>query len=333
MIFLRNLISKKSFTVFALAALALTSCVAEKKSASNTPTWYISPKQNNAETLYGVAAGYSLEDSTKSALADAASRLMVSISSESSLIREENKVSTNEETRQQIKQNIEKIDFTNFKVSRSEKLASQFFVEVEIKRAPFVSEQKEKVTFLERQISDLAISLDGANPIQKRATLTKLIDLCKQVELSSRILNGAGANIDLKEKLSRLASFQNQFNKLNSNVEFYFEINSPKEIASVIRSALNKEKIKISKERSSGSNQIIIMIKSSSRSNNIYGSYLTKLHIDFSNLSSGKTIASNSIEITGNSSINQQESYAAAVNSLEEKIAKDGILTVIGITN
>lgn len=317
----------------ALTIFFTNSCSTEKQASSNTPTWYISPKQNSAENLYGVASGFSLEEATKGALADAASRLMVSVSSESSLIREENNVSTNEEMRQQIKQNIEKIDFTNFKVSRSEKSGPQFFAEVEIKRTPFISDQKEKITFSERQISDLAKNLNGANPIQKRSSLLKIIDLSKQVELSSRILNGAGENLDLREKLARLASFQNQLNQLSDKIEFYFEINSPKEIAQIIRNALNKEKIKITNARSSSTNQLTIVIKSSARSNKIYEAYLTKLQIDFANLTAGKTVASNSVEVTGSSSISEKESYLAAVKSLEEKIAQDGILKVIGIVN
>lgn len=323
--------SLKSWSKLILAAVFFaTSCA--PRAVVGEPSWYVSPKQNNAEILYGIAVGANLEEATRAALADAAARLMVSISSESTLLREEDNRHASEEMRQQVKQNIEKIDFTNFRVARSQKVGAQLFVEIEIKRAPFIRDQKEKITFAEKQVVDLEKNLLVANIIQKRVSLSKILTLEKQIELSSRILVGTGENINLKEKLNRFAFFQNQFNQLTDKIEFYFSINSPKEIADTIRTALNKEQIKISTTRG-GANQIVVAIKSSFENGEIYGSHLTKLRIDFQNISDGKVIASNAVEVTGSSVVSTKESRAAALKSLEEKISAEGILKVIGIVN
>lgn len=324
-----NVLHTSCFVLRFLAVFILVACAVNSKQVEE-PIWYLSPKQNNSENFYGVSSAANLEEATKAALADAAARLMVSISSESNLIREENNDSASEEMRQQVKQNIEKIDFTNFRVSRSQKAGSQLFVEVEIKRDLFIRDQKEKIAFSEKKVSDLEKNLSDANPIQKRVSLIKILDVEKQIELSSRILSGAGEDINLKEKLNRIAFFQNQFNQLTDKIEFYFEINSPKEIAQVIRNALNREKIKVANSRG-GTNQIIVIIKSSARSGEIYGAHITKLQIDLENISAGKTVASNGIEITGSSTISEKESYSAAVKSFEEKITADGILKILGI--
>lgn len=324
--------SKNSISSLILATIFFVASCSSPSQKGGEPSWYLSPKQNNSENLYGISAGANLEESTKAALADAAARLMVSISSESTSLIEEDSRGTNEEMRQKVKQNIEKIDFTNFRISRSEKVGPELFVEIEIKRDPFIRDQKEKTEFSEKQVSDLEKNLTGANPIQKRVSLLKILDLEKQIELSSRILAGAGESVNLKEKLSRIAFFQNQFNQLNDKIEFYFAINSSKEIAQTIRTALNKEKIKISNSRG-GANQITIEIKSSAKSGEIYGSHMTKLQIDFENTSGEKIVASNRIEVTGSSSISEKESYAAAIKSLEEEISNKGILKVIGIIN
>lgn len=325
----------KFFSVIFIAIIFLTnSCQAPKKDALDVPSWFITPKQNNAENLYGIGSGFTLEEATKYALADAASRLMVSISSESSLLREENNISVNEEMRQIVKQNIEKINFTNFKVEKSERLNQKIFVQTRIERQPFINDQKERVGFLERQITDLDKNSSGKNPIQRRNALLKIVQLSSEIDLKSRILAGAGEDVSLKAKLNRSADFQNQLEKFTNKTEFYFEINSPKEITQIIRSALNKEKIKIAPNRNvSDQNQIVIRIKSSSRSNQIYEAFLTKLEIDFENLTEGKVVASNSIEVTGSSSISEKEAQASALKSFEEKIASDGILKIIGITN
>jgi hypothetical protein len=324
--------SKNSISRLILATIFFVASCSSSSQKAGEPSWYLSPKQNNSENFYGISAGANLEEGTKAALADAAARLMVSISSESTSLIEEDSRGTNEEMRQQVKQNIERIDFTNFRISRSEKVGPELFIEVEIKRDPFIRDQKEKTEFSEKQVSDLEKNLTGANPIQKRVSLLKILDLEKQIELSSRILAGAGEPVNLKEKLSRIAFFQNQLNQLNNKIEFYFAINSSKEIAQTIRTALNKEKIKISNSHG-GANQITIEIKSSAKSGKIYGSHMTKLQIDFENTSDGKIVASNIIEVTGSSSISEKESYAAAIKSLDEEISNKGILKVIGIIN
>jgi N-acetylmuramoyl-L-alanine amidase len=331
---LKNSMNKIIFSFFSLALFFISSCANNPQAAQDTPSWYISPKQNNSENLYGTAQGYSLEEATKYALADAASRLMVSISSESKLTREENQNSVNEEMRQNVRQNVEKISFTNFKVTKSTKLGQNFFVEVQIERGPFINQQKERADSLQKQISDLDKNSNGKNPIQRRNSLIKIIDLGKELELKGRIISGAGENFDLKSTLTKLANFNSQLDKISDKIEFYFEINSSKEIAQIIRNALNKEKIKISPSHNKAdSGQVVIKIKSSHKTNQIYGAFITKLEVDFENLADEKILASNSLEVTGSSSISEKESYFASLKSLEEKIASDGILKVMGIVN
>ena len=301
---------------------------------SNAPSFYIKARQNNSETLYGVAEGYSLEEATKNALADSASRLIVSISSETTLTRQEDNNNAYEEMRQKVKQSVEKISFSNFKTSKSEKISNKFYVEVEIERQPFINEQKERVTFIEKKINDLDKNSLGKNPIQRRNSLIKINELAKELELKSMIIRGSGEEFNLKDKLALIAKFQNELEKSSDNIEFFFDNSSPKEIVKIIQSALNKEKLKIAnKLNKNDDNQVVIKIENSSKTNHIYEAHMTKNKIDFENISQGKILASNSVEVTGSSSISEKESYFASLKSLEEKIEKDGVLKVLGILN
>lgn len=315
---------KNIFITIFCSFLLLSCSHVEKK--SGPVSWYIQPKQNTELTMYGVAEGFTLEDATKAALSDAAARLIVSISSTSTLVREENNFSASEEMRSQIKQNIEKIDFVNFKVSRSAQVQSVIYVEVEIDRVQFLQAQKEKLDLLNRQIANLEKNIPSQNVIQKRNSYVKEIALLKQASILVQILNN-----NLKDTNIALAKAQDALNKLNNKVEFYFDIDSSKEISAILRNALNKEAIKISKEKNGNSNQIQVSIDSSSRTGQVYGAFITKIKIDFENKSMGKVIASNSIEVSGSSSLGEKESYLSAIETLKEKVAKDGILEVLGI--
>jgi hypothetical protein len=305
-----------------------------KNQDSNAPSFYIKARQNNAESLYGVAEGFSLEEATKNALADLASRLIVSISSETTLTRQEDSNNAHEEIRQKVKQSVEKISFSNFKTSKSEKIENKFYIEVEIERQPFINEQKERVVFIEKKINDLDKNSQGKNPIQRRNSLIKINELAKELELKSMIIRGSGEVFDLKDKLALIAKFQNELEKSSDKIEFFFDLGSPKEIVQIIRSALNKEKLKITnKLNKNDDNQVIIKIENFSKTNHIYEAHMTKTKIDFENLSQGKILASNTIEVTGSSTISEKESYNASLKSLEEKIEKDGVLKVLGILN
>jgi hypothetical protein len=318
-----------------LSFLLLISFVASSFAKSgDLPSWFIKPRANNIDMIYGVAEGFTLEEATKTALADAAGRLMVSISSESELIKEENQNSYNEEMRQKVRQSIEKISFSGYEVSKSEQVEKKFYVEVSVERDPFIKEQKERVEFVQKKINDLDKNSIQSNPIQRRTSLIKILDLCKELDLKARILSGAQEEIDMKGILSLIAKYQNEFEKSSSSIEFFFDSSSPKDLVQILRSALNKEKLKIAKALDkSDPNQIVIGAKYEATRNFIYGSHITKLNVDFENSSQGKIVASNNVEATGNSTIGESESTKAAIKALEEQIQKDGVLKTLGILN
>lgn len=292
------------------------------------PSWYVTPQQNDARNLYGAGQGVNLEEATKSALANAASRIMVSISSKSELLVEENRFDYNEETRQKIDQHIEKIDFSDFIVSKSKKFEETFYVQVQIRRHPFISSQEDKLKFLEKKAYNLDKNLKKKNLIQKRIDLTKIIEIYEEIELNARILKGVGQHVNLAAKLDKLAQFKNKLNSLNHEIEFYFA-NPPPKIAKIVKHALNHEGIPVRQQKHD--NSITLRINKSSSSNKIYEAHITKIRVDFENSMHGKIIAGNSIEITGSSAISEEESYRSALTSLEEKISKEGILEIIGI--
>jgi len=326
--------SKKIQKLFFTFLLLITFAESSFSKSNDLPSWFIKPRANNIEMIYGIAEGFTLEEATKTALADAAGRLMVSISSESELIKEENQNSYNEEMRQKVRQSIEKISFTGYQVSKSEQVDKKFYVEVSIERDPFINEQKERVEFVQKKINDLDKNSMQSNPIQRRTSLIKILDLCKELELKARILSGAQEEIEMKSILSLIAKYQNEFEKSSSSIEFFFDSSSPKDLVQVIRSALNKEKLKIAKALDkTDPNQIVIGAKYEPTHNFIYGAHIAKLSIDFESSAQGKIVASNNVEATGNSTISESESTKAAIKSLEEQIQKDGVLKTLGILN
>lgn len=325
---LKKLINMKFFV---LILLTITSCSYKKNIAkqelSQIPAWYVSPKNNNYENLYGLGEGFALEDATKSALSDAAARLFVSISSTSSILREEDNNNFNEETRQKINQNIEKIDFGNFQISQTSKIAQKFYVEVKIDRQNFIARQKERMDFLDNQINNLKSQLNSQNLIQKRISLTKILEMANESELIARITSFDIAI--LRQKLKIISDTKNELSKLNNKIEFFITKNSSSKIYSAIRGGLNQENFVIVDDAKNSS--VIIKINSEEKRQKIYNAFITKLIIEFENIVNNKIIASNSIEISGSSLIDYENSYLSAIENLKDKIKKDGSLKILGI--
>lgn len=322
------------FTILAVSNTSLFSCAVQNNQNpdSNLPSWYLNPKQNSSNHIFGVAEGYTMEEATRYALADAASRLMVSISSESEMTRQADQNSSREEIRQKTRQSVEKVNFTNYKTSRSKKSGEKFYVEIEIEKLPFLNEQKERAAVVLKKIREIDASSEKSNLIQRRLDLIKIIDLCKELELEIRILSGAGHNSDLGKNLQMIGSYQVEFSNLSSKIDFVIDENAPKGIANLVKNYLNKEGFKIvSKSNKADQKQIIVKIKLSVKTAKIYEANISKIQVHFENYSHNKLAASNNIEVSGSSSVDEAESENAAFYHFEEKIKKDGILKILGI--
>lgn len=322
----------KNFAIFLLLFAAscsyLVKSPAPMQNLSDYPSWYLSPEPNNSQEIYGIGEGFTLEEATKDALADAASRLSVSISATSTLLLQENNFDASEETRRKIEQNIEKIDFPGFEVSQSASLADKIYVQVSIDRQNFIKNQQRKIDFEQRRIENLTSDLNQQNLIRQRVKWQKILESAKQLEVISRIIDDEPVITSALRIINRA---ENSLDKISDKIEFYISSTNSKRIKNIIKNAINQEKMQVATKKSDDKNQIQLAIYSSHKSSVIYESYITKIRIQFDNYTGGKITSSNIIEVSGSSTVDQKESYDAALKSLEDKVKEDGVLEIIGV--
>lgn len=301
------------------------------------PSWYLSPKANDSQNLYGAGEGYTVEEASQAALNNLASKLMVSISSESSSLLESNQYGTNEENRQKINQSVEKMTFNNYRVSNSASFNGKVYAEVAVDRSNFIQDRTQKLTELNQKMADLYQGLAPKTILEKRNDLATISDSAIEASSITYILSSLGAHgIDFKKNVNLYNSYQNAYQKVLSQIEFVIEDHdTPKSVASVIITALNRERIKIVKTKNlNNSNLVIIDIKSNSVTQQIYGANVTKLKLDFTLLSNQeKIINSNSLEVSGSSVVSASEATSAAVANLATQISQNGVLKALGINN
>ncbi|MBL6664497.1 MAG: LPP20 family lipoprotein [Rickettsiales bacterium] len=292
------------------------------------PIWYINPTQNNAEFIYGTAQGYTLSQATKLALADAAAKLMTTISASTSTLMQENNYDTYDEVRQKVSENIEKITFSNYTISKSQKINQNHFIEVSIPRQEFLRQQKQRLNIIKKKIIQLDQSSKNTNAINRRNNLLTINALAKEAELKLRILQDK--NID--QELERLLKYQLELEKFTNKVEFYISTTN-QVIKDLITKYLNKENIKISRSANTSKDQIILKISLEQDTHYILNNYITKTHITFKNIINNNVIASNKITLSGSSTINKKQSFLSSIKELDERLEREDILQIIGILN
>ncbi len=312
------------------AVVASCSATSDSVKKDGDISWYLSPINNDAQNIYGVGEGYTLEEATKSALSDASAKLSVTISSNSSTLLEENRTDANVEFRKQINQNIEKIEFPAFNVDRSTTNDQTIYVQVSINRNEFVNLQKEKIEFLDNQVNNLKADIEQQNIIKKRNSYSKIIELAGQSEILTRIIYPPSEG-KLKAKLRVISDAKNKLSKLNNKFEFFFVKKGDAQIYNVIKKYLNKAGVVIANVKSNDPNQIVMDIASNHSTGKVYNSYVTKIKVNFKNIAQNKTVASNDVETSGSSVIGRNESYNAAIKSLDREIKREGIFNILGL--
>lgn len=320
----------KKFLSCSFILFLLLSCSTNNKNLE--PSWYLKPTQNTSLKLYGTAQGPTLESATKSALADMAAKLIVTISSTSSTEISENNYNIYEEYRQKISQNIEDITFTNYQISNSKKIKNNFFVEVSSPRDQFFNNQLDRFKILDQKINSLDQSSKNSNIISRQNQLFAISQMLKEAQLKLALLKANNILANAQKYEDKYLKLIEELQRSTTNIEFFIAKNNHKLLNNLIIKALNKENIKISQKRNkSNKNQILLQVTITNSNNFIYNNFINNQIINFKNIANNKIIASNKITIKGSSVISEEQAKINALKLLEQRLQQDNILKIIGI--
>jgi len=314
-------------SIFVAFLFLIFSCTSDEKpqQINSLPVWYIAPKISD-QNLYGVGEGYTLTESGKSALNNLAGKLMTSISSESSIVLESNKYSTNEQSRQKISETVAKITFSNYQISNSALFGGRIYVEISVNRDGFINDYTQKLKDLNQKMADLfkkAQAKDSGKSILERLSDLELVNnLSLEAQSISQILTSLSGNQNnFRGNLDLYNSYQSSYQNLASKIEFFIEgQNAPKPLVSKIINILNQKKLKVVKNKNlANSDLVIIQIGTKINEQKIYGSHIVKLKIDLNLLSNqNKIIKSITLEKSGSSVINKEEAVSASLSDLDD---------------
>jgi hypothetical protein len=318
---------------YLILLLLVASCIniSSNKTSSNLPSWYVKPTNNDQINLYGVGEGFTIQEASKSALNNMASKLAVSISSDSSTVSQENNYSFSEEYRGKVNQKIQEITFNNYKIKNSHRDGINFYTQVQVDRNNFIEDQKALLSQNHKIMKNIYNSSRGKNILIRRNGLIKIKNLTIKSSLINQILKGLRVNSSYDKNLEIYQSYHDSYVKILDQIEFLIQSDN-KRIKDIIIKGLNDDNLKVVTLKSKSKNMVIVKVASDRNTKNIYGSNITNLKLKFKLLSgSSKILSSNIIEVTGASVGSEDDSFRASLRALSKKITKDGVMTVIGV--
>jgi hypothetical protein len=291
----------------------------------NLPSWYLSAPNNNQDFLYGIGAASTLSQAKNEALNSLASRLFISISSNTHSIKSsdsfENYSSINN---QEIFLEVEKIDLLNSKIEKSIKVNDEYFVLLSIDRKKLFKEYFFKLDIIDRKISqfyDKAINLSNIFTISYSKEILDLIDEALLLTKKLSVINE-----DFNKSQYDLKYNKIKFDLLNLRKNIKLKIKSNHFLKS-LKSYISRNNILLS-------NKNFDAIVSSFENIN-YSKYnnwfIAKCNISVEILVNAEVLSTNNFTIIGRSTHSNFQALENAKKSLEKKLLNIDINNFLGI--
>lgn len=299
------------------------------------PSWYVNPPQTTQTTLYAIGEGEDRDEALKNALNMMASTLSVSISSQfdSQKIVQEGLVNSHQSiVKSQTQSDVKKIRISSYELMESQKLGFRNHI-VLIKSdkqklfESLVSELEQKFALVDLQMKTLHLH----HALQRINIYKKAKDDIKDVPDSLIVINVLNSSFDSKIYLKKIEALDGAYEKLLSSITVQIECdNESKNLEAPIREGLNSKKIRI--KSGSGETHFRVVVKSSIQKASSYGFTLARSAIEISvKDSKGSVVASNKLNIVGQSTQGYDVAKESVAVKLDEMIKKDGIGKITGL--
>jgi len=296
------------------------------------PSWYLNPPQNSGSFLYGVGEGSDINSAKASALSSVSASLSITVSSELKKSESSSSFNGNESSYKsvvnRVKAQVKEMEFNEYQVVKNQVLGEQFLVLVEVSRHKLFNEQKTKLDAFSNALKQEQKNIKKQVPIKQALLLDKSLQKTEKLTSLALLSKSIDATFDTApytQQASMLeASKQDAFNKIKISIT---ASNEAEVFTDALKEGLNKAGIQVVTR---GANTRV-QLKNTFLTDEIYGYKIAKAKLSIATLSSDKTVASNTLALSGKSRYDYKKAKLNAANLLRAKIKKDGIFSVLGI--
>lgn len=299
------------------------------------PSWYVSPPLSNSSELYAVGEGRSKKDAISNALSLMISTLSVSISSSynAKTIVKEGRISSAEGIyKNEVKSDVKEIRISNYELINAEPIGFK-------KYAVLIKSNKQKLfeSMLQEIEQNLEIirqneqTLTGANALKRLAFYRDSKESLQNLPNTLIVMHVLNPAFEGAVYLKSMQEITSKYEKIFSQVSF--SIHSDKNALNLkapIAKALSEKKLKI---KHAGSDMhFSVYVKANIEQASSYGFSLARSEISIVTMEhNGAVVASNSLNIVGQSSQGFDIAKQNVAVKLQALIAKEGIAKIMGL--
>jgi len=321
-----------------LALLFFTACggskplvVAPKKVL---PTWYKTPQKTTATTLYALGEGSDKKEAIANALSMMLSTLSVSVASQyNSKTVEHQGVQNSYQTTHsnEVTTDVAKIRISNYELVEAQSMGFRnYIVQIKSDKEKLFNTLLKDVQTTLRRVDERMLSSQNYNAIKRLKLYKKSKEELLNIPATLNVMSVLKPSFNEAPYRSKIQNIQHDSDKLLSKITFSIESNrDAKKLQAPLQSGLNAEKLQVRK--SSGKYHFRVKINSQTDKASSYGFTLARCAISITTQDyRGNVIASNKLNITGQST----QGYAIAKENVALKlnviIKEEGIDKVLG---
>lgn len=296
------------------------------------PSWYLNPPQNSSSYLYGAGEGKDIQTAKASALSSVAASLSITVSSELKRTLSSQTYNGNESTSRSaissLKTEVKAMEFSDYQVTQNQQLEDKFLVLVKVSRARLYQDQKEKLQQFSQELKDERQRITQSTPLNQvmlyEDTLQKTAKL-KSLAFITKTVNNTFNPQPYLQQINQL-----QTDKINALNHLRVKIHSDGKsniFIDAIKEGLNSAGIKSVTSKANTN----IYLKSSFVNDEVYGYKISKATLSLSSKAENKTIASNTLILSGKSRYDYTKAKYNSAQILRKKIKSEGLFTILGI--
>ncbi|MGE4295795.1 MAG: LPP20 family lipoprotein [Campylobacterales bacterium] len=324
----------------AVAALTLISCAQPKpkieiQKPKPLPAWYLTPPAHDAQWLYGVSLGGSMEEATREALDNLLAQLSVSVESSLEIntqARQGDVSDYTQETRRTIRSEVAKIRIGNYQVAEAEQIKyNQFAVMVRSDRNGFAQSLIDELDVRFAQIADRMKTLASGHIAERYAFLKQASAQAEGSLPTVAIVKGIKPGFDDKGYLEKTRQIGEAFASVRQNLRFRLNAQDgpSAKMGQPLQAALAKEGFALG----GGAGALEISVRTESKRFEASGleiaDFLVLIEV---REPSGLAVGGNRHTFKTAASRGMETALESAASQLDRKIQSEGIAAVLGLT-
>ena len=319
---------------FILFSLIFTGCISQptiQNHAITLPSWYIQPIPASTTYLYGVGEGKTVQEAKNSALNDMASQLSVTVNS--SLHQYKQSTSFNASTThyekkltQNIHIDVQKINFTNAHVEKSERIDTSFFILLRVNKHELFTSYKNAFELANHRIKTQAKQAKSQSLLEHINALEKLSLPIQKATSQALILNAINNSFNSNTLIQEYQNIQQHLELLKSNLKIKLSTNLTQNLfANELIHLLNASNFKVV----SSKQNIDIDLNSTAVYSKALGWHVVKVTTNIAVISQNKTVSNTIINSIGRSFSSKQSALINASKYFKNEVQQQGVQRLI----